>query len=144
MGVGGPPPNRAIRVVCLLNGRAAGEQWQGSGKGSGIDYHRSPPNPNGRVIRRRVLINISFSSWRVDNVYSVPRQSQSFPHISSISTSHQTFPISDDKENFPPFDKGNTSKGSRQVICPRCNEYVNHGQDQVSLLVHMSHTMHVA
>jgi len=39
-------------------------------------------------------------------------------------------------ENQPPLERGDASKGTREVLCPRCNTYVKHGSDHTSKSLH--------
>jgi len=90
---------------------------------------------------------ISFGKWSINSVHSVK------PH--SFSSDNATLPPSFNQidcntptgntplnltffatstvtydENTPPLERGDASKSTREVYCPRCDTYVKHGQEQ--------------
>jgi len=46
-------------------------------------------------------------------------------NLSAFTTSTVTY-----DENTPPLERGDTSRGTREVHCTWCNTYVKHGQEQ--------------
>jgi hypothetical protein len=82
------------------------------------------------VISRHIHLDISSILWRANPVHSVPSQSHS-PSNVYISLSHNTsLTPTFDYKNHRPLEMGSTSTGTHQVLCRRCNVYINHGHNQ--------------
>jgi hypothetical protein len=78
-----------------------------------------------RPQKRRVLELISFSSWQLDAVNSVP------PCLSSLAVHNWTVTFTLNKDNLP-LEKGDFCTGTRQVLCTRCCEYIEHKREPLS------------
>ena len=104
-------------------------------------------------------LKISFGKWSTNTVlHNVTSQSLSFPSDNTLSPSFKsnfntlntgdisvnfstslTTSTTTYDENTKPLERGNASRGTREVFCTWCNTYINHGRERHTMSTLFKH-----